>query len=104
MKAFRVKYHDKTISVALSAGVFGIIISNKDCGMRINCDGMNADGQTLTWFSSEFNVNDILTIELIDVAPNEISRYDVRNYDDEEENNRILVEEYLRLKSELGIS
>ncbi len=80
----------------------GIIISNKEGEYRITLNAMDEKGTSYIWLSKEINVGDSFIVKYDDIEESmETPSIEIRNPNNEEENNRLLLETYHKLKTEL---
>lgn len=101
MKAFLVKHNDKEIRFSLSEGAFGVMISNKEYHLTVSCSGMDGQGLCHYWYQERINDGDVISIEFHDNDVTALSASFVRDVTDEEKENKLMLENYFRLKREL---
>lgn len=102
MKGFSLKIDNKTIHAALESGSSGIIISNKEGDYNISLHGMDDKGVYYVWYKKNLSVGDSMSIKHEIIEQSMVSEpIFIRDVNDEDAENKLLLDAYHKLKQEL---
>ncbi|MBQ8502603.1 MAG: hypothetical protein IJ494_10020 [Bacteroides sp.] len=103
MKGVEIDYNDQKICAATASGIT-FLISNKEGEFKLSATGEDEKQCIKVWNIEDLQIGDSITVCYKDINPAEITAPTyVRDVNDEESENKLMLEMYQKMKKKLGL-
>lgn len=100
MKGFILEIGDETISGAVETGSSSVLLTYRNGVLRVVFNGMDTTETVRIWYAADLREGNSLTVRYGDI-PEVSEARPVRDFNDRDAENRLLMESYERMKREL---